>query len=165
MYNERHSLGSGSQGGCPALRRCWFCSCLAAGCSRHSGPHGTQAGWFLGRCGQVYAETDSVREADPFHSFSRQFRQLKRLDNVGIHFNTDGLLQEMDAQNQPGDVFLSHQNPFAALQRAEADADFPAHLQIRMKIVWERGFDEAADGVGWGIGAGLPSNMTNETAP
>ena len=91
----------------------------------------------------------------------RQFRQLKRLDNVGIHFNTDGLLQEMDAQNQPGDVFLSHQNPFAALQRAEADADFPAHLQIRMKIVWELGFDEAADGVDFelGIAAGLPSNM------
>ena len=59
---------------------------------------------------------------------SRQFRQLKRLDNVGIHFSADGLLEEMYAQNQPRDVFLSDQNAFAALQGAEADADFPAHL-------------------------------------
>jgi hypothetical protein len=34
----------------------------------------------------------------------------------------------MYAQNQPGDVFLSDQNAFAALQWAEADADFSAHL-------------------------------------
>ena len=59
---------------------------------------------------------------------SRQFPQLKRLDDVGIHFNADGLLEEMYAQNQPGDVFLSDQNAIAAPQRAEADADFPAHL-------------------------------------
>ena len=58
----------------------------------------------------------------------------------------------MYAQNQPGDVFLSDQNAFAALQRAEADADFPAHLKIRMKIVWELGFDEAADGVDFELG-------------
>jgi hypothetical protein len=43
---------------------------------------------------------------------SRQFRQLKRLDDVGIDFNADGLLEEMYAQNQPGDVFLS---PFEAI--------------------------------------------------
>ena len=37
---------------------------------------------------------------------SRQFRQLKRLDNVGIHFNADGLLEEMYVQNQRAMFFF-----------------------------------------------------------
>jgi len=63
-------------------------------------------------------------------------------DAVGVHLSADGLLEQLDAQDDPGKTFLSRQDTFATFQRSRTDVHPSADLQIGMRIIWElRGYE------------------------